>query len=81
MAGVGLATVPMLMLQALEVVAVSARGRRSVVTDQWGPYQIVLGPGDYELWVERRGQRVTAPEKLSLRAGEERRLSFTAEYQ
>jgi hypothetical protein len=68
------------LFEPLEVVAVSARGRRSVITDQWGPYQIVLAPGDYELWVERRGQRVTAPEKLLLRAGEERRLSFTAQY-
>lgn len=65
------------LFELLEVVAVSARGRRSVVTDQWGPYQFVLAPGDYELWVERRGQRVTASEKLRLRGGEERRLSFT----
>jgi hypothetical protein len=69
------------LFEPLKVVAVSARGRRSVITDQWGPYQIVLAPGDYELWVERRGQRVTTPEKLSLRRGEERMLSFTAEYQ
>jgi hypothetical protein len=67
-------------LETLVVVAVSPRERRSVATDQWGPYQIVLTPGDYELWVERRGQRVTAPTKLRLRAGEERRLSFTVDY-
>jgi hypothetical protein len=68
------------LFETLEVVAQSARGRRSVATDRWGPYQIVLEPGKYELWVERRGQRVTAPMKLMLHAGEERRLSFTAQY-
>jgi hypothetical protein len=68
------------LFEPLEVVAVSARGRRSVVTDQWGPYQIVLAPGDYELWVERRGKPVTSAEKLMLRPGQELRLSFTAEY-
>jgi hypothetical protein len=68
------------LFETLVVVAVSPHERRSLATDQWGPYQIVLTPGDYELWVERQGQRVTAPTKLSLRAGEERRLSFTADY-
>jgi hypothetical protein len=68
------------LFETLEVVALSARGRRSVATDRWGPYQIILKPGEYELWVERRGQRVTAPTTLMLHAGEERRLSFTAEY-
>jgi hypothetical protein len=38
------------LFEPLEVVAVSSSGRRSVATDQWGPYQIVLAPGDYELW-------------------------------
>jgi hypothetical protein len=65
--------------ERLEVVATSNRGRQSVTTDQWGPYQIVLAPGDYEIWVERRGRRVTRREKFSLRGREERRLSFTVE--
>jgi hypothetical protein len=68
------------LLETLVVVAVSTRERRSVATEQWGPYQIVLAPGDYELWIERQGRRVTVPTTLSLRAGEERRLSFTAAY-
>jgi hypothetical protein len=68
------------LFEPLRVVALSARGRRSVITDQWGPYQLVLAPGAYELWVERRGQPVTARTRLSLRTGDERRLSFTADY-
>ena len=68
------------LLETLVVVAVSPRERRSVSTDKWGPYQIVLAPGNYELWVERRGKRLTSPEKLTRRAGDERRLSFTADY-
>lgn len=68
--------------ETLDVVALGARGRRSVATDRWGggPYQIVLAPGDYQIWVERQGQRVTARTTLSLRAGEERRLWLTADY-
>jgi hypothetical protein len=73
-------TVKRALFETLNVVAVSAQGRRSVATDRWGPYQIVLAPGVYELWGERRGQRVTKPVKLRVRAGEERRLSFTAVY-
>jgi hypothetical protein len=69
------------LFETLEVVAVSGGERHSVTTDRWGPYQIVLAPGEYELWVERRGQRVTATERVHLRAGDERRLSFTAEYE
>jgi hypothetical protein len=68
------------LFEPLAIVALSARGRRSAITDQWGPYQLVLAPGDYELWVERRGQPVTARTRLSLRTGDERKLSFTADY-
>ena len=68
------------LFEPLEVVAKSSFVRRSVTTDQWGPFQVVLTPGDYAIWVERRGQRVTAPEQLSLGTGGERRISFTAEY-
>jgi hypothetical protein len=68
------------LFEAVEVVAMRGTERRSVTTDRWGPYQLVLAPGEYELWVERRGRRVTAVEKVHLRADDERRLSLTAEY-
>ena len=67
-----------LLSESLEVVAVRADSRRSVVT--YGPYQMVLTPGDYEVWIERGGHRVTASEKVSRSGNEERRLSFTVEY-
>jgi hypothetical protein len=68
------------LFETLQVIAVNAERRRSVPTDRWGPYQLVLAPGDYELWVERQGQRVTTPTKVTLRAGEVLRVSFTADY-
>ena len=68
------------LFEPLEVVAMGGGVRRSVTTDQWGPFQIVLTPGDYAIWAERRGQRVTAVEQLTLGASGERRVSFTAEF-
>jgi hypothetical protein len=69
--------VKQLLSEKLVVVALSASGQRSVTT--FGPYEIVLAPGDYELWVERQGKRVTSPMKVSLRPREERRLEFTVD--
>jgi len=68
------------LFETLAVVAVSRQERRSVFTDRWGPYQIVLAHGEYELWVARGGRRVTGRQTLRLRPGDERRLSFTARY-
>ena len=45
------------LFETLNVVAVRSHGRRSACTDRWGPYQIVLAPGEYEFWVERGGRR------------------------
>jgi hypothetical protein len=66
--------------ETLNVVAVGSQERRSVFTDRWGPYQIVLIPGEYEFWVERGGRRVTRPQRLRVASGDERQLSFTATY-
>jgi hypothetical protein len=74
-------TVQQALFEPLEVVAMRGDERRSVLTDQWGPFQIVLSPGDYEVWVERAGRRVTTAKKLRLGAGGERAISFTADYQ
>lgn len=68
------------LFETLNVVAVRRHERRSVFTERWGPYQIVLAPGEYEFWVERGGRRVTRRQTLRLGSGDERQLSFTARY-
>jgi hypothetical protein len=82
--------------EPLEVVAAGTGGRTSVTTDRFGPYQIVLPPGGFEIWVERNGERLSteiwveekpgngrrlsAPELLELRANDERRVLLIAQF-
>jgi hypothetical protein len=75
---------------SVEVVAVGRGERISVTTDRFGPYQLVLPPGAFGVWIERggerlsteiwvdekpgQGRRLSASELLELRADEERRV-------
>ena len=72
------------MLQALfeklTVVARSSGKRWSVLTDDWGPYQLVLAPGSYAVWAERKGRRVSAISRIDLRQDEDRQLLLTTDF-
>jgi hypothetical protein len=68
------------LFEALEVVAVGAGRRLTVTTDKWGPYQIVLPPGDFEMWVERASVPVTAPVVVRIGNGDEERITFSAQF-
>ena len=61
--------------------AVATGGGRSfrAKTDRWGPYQLVLPPGEFEVWAERAGRRVTPKSTIRVRNGDEQTLTFTAE--
>jgi len=63
---------------AFEVVAAGAGQRFRAKTDRWGPYQLVLPPGQFEVWVERRGRRVTPTSTIRVRNGDEKTLCFSA---
>ncbi len=54
--------------------------RFQVTTDKWGPYQLVLPPGDFEIWVERAGRPVAAQQRVHIDDGLERHLALTVEY-
>jgi hypothetical protein len=60
------------LFETLDVVAVGAGQRFVANTDRWGPYQIVLPPGEFEVWVERAGQRVTSTSWVRDSDGDER---------
>ena len=66
--------------EPLDVVARRNGRRRSVATDAWGPYQLVLAPGEYEVWVERAGRRVSAVHKVTLRPDDDRRLMIPSDF-
>jgi hypothetical protein len=68
------------LFEPLKVVAVGAGRTFAVTTDKWGPYQIVLPPGDFEMWVERGGVAVTAPVVARISNGDERRITFSAKF-
>ena len=68
------------LFEVLQVVALGTAGRFVAATDKWGPYQLVLPPGDFEMWVERKGVRVTAPAAVKINDGDERRMTFSAQF-
>jgi hypothetical protein len=66
--------------EPLQVVTVADGRRTEVTTDPWGPYQLVLPPGDYEVWVERTGHPVGLKQSVHIAAGMDRRLALIADY-
>jgi hypothetical protein len=68
------------LFEPLQVIAVSGDRRIEVTTDKWGPFQIVVPPGDYEVWVERAGRAVAQRQAVHLADGTDRQLMLIAEY-
>jgi hypothetical protein len=68
------------LFEPLEVMASGAAGRFRVITDTWGPYQLVLPPGDFEIWVERGGVPVAPRQTIKVEHGSELSFSLVAEY-
>jgi hypothetical protein len=75
------APAPGALFETLDVVATGGGQRFRTKTDRWGPYQLVLPPGEFEVWVERGGRRVTPTSTIRVRNGDEQTLAFTAELQ
>ena len=65
---------------ALQIVAVSGGQRFVASSDRWGPYQIVLPPGDAQIWVERNGVVVSPGVPVRVKEGEVVSLQLTAQY-
>jgi hypothetical protein len=68
------------LFEPLEVIASGPAGRFRVITDTWGPYQLVLPPGDFEIWVERGGISVAPRQTIKVEHGSERSFSLVADY-
>jgi hypothetical protein len=67
------------LFERLDIVASGAGQRFRAKTDRWGPYQLVLPPGEFEVWAERGGRRVTPRSTIRVRNGDEQTRAFTAE--
>ena len=68
------------LFEPLQVIAVGAGRWLEITTDRWGPYQLVLPPGDFEIWVERAGRGVAPRQTVHVDQGSERRLVLAVEY-
>jgi hypothetical protein len=68
------------LFEVLRVIAIGTQGAFAVNTDRWGPYQLVLPPGDFKMWVERANVPVTAPLVIRIANGDERRITFSAQF-
>ena len=68
------------LFEPLQVIAESGGRRTEITTDRWGPYQLVLAPGEYEVWVERARQPVSPRQTVRVIAGADRQLRLVADY-
>lgn len=68
------------LFEPLQVYAIGPGGRFQVTTDRWGPYQLVLPPGEFQVWVERGGRPVAGQQTISVEHSAEKRLMLVFEY-
>ncbi len=50
------------LFEPLQVIATSMTQKFTTTTDRWGPFELVLPPGDFQVWVER-GEKPVAPKR------------------
>ena len=67
-------------LEPLQVIAASATQKFATTTDPWGPFQVVLPPGNFEVWVERREKAISQKRVIHVENGADVRIQLQAEY-
>ena len=65
----------------MQIVAVVGGQRFVTAPDRWGPYQVVLPPGDAQVWVERNGVVISPGVLVRVKEGEVEPLRLTVEYE
>ncbi len=68
------------LFEPLQVKAANATYSFVSTTDRWGPFELVLPPGDYQVWVERGGKAVSPRSAVRVEHGADTRLQLIAEY-
>jgi hypothetical protein len=63
-----------------ETVAANTTQKFTTTTERWGPLELVVPPGDFEVWVER-SQTIVAPKRVvHVKNGAEVKLRLLVEY-
>jgi hypothetical protein len=68
------------LFEPLRVIAANASWRFSTTTDRWGPFELVLPPGDFEIWVERSEKPVAPRRPVHVENEADVRLQLIVEY-
>jgi hypothetical protein len=68
------------LFERLQVIAVGGGQRFETTTDQWGPYQIVLPPSEFEIRVARAGRIVGSKQTVDVKDGTNRHLQLVVDY-
>lgn len=67
--------------EELTVILAGGDTRVEAKAEKWGEYEVTVPPGDYEVWVERGGKRVTKKsEAITLKVGECRQKILPVEF-
>ena len=67
-------------LEPLQVIAANMTQTFSTTTERWGPFELVLPPGDFQVWVER-GQKPVGPKRVvHVNHGADVKLRLVVEY-
>ena len=68
------------LLEPLQVIATDGMHTFSASTDRWGPFELVLPPGEFEIWVERDHRPVAPRRAVHVQNGVDLRLLMRVEY-
>jgi len=66
--------------EPLQVVAANRTQRFTTTTERWGPFELVLPPGDFEVWVERDQKAVAPRRTVHVENGADVKLQLLVEY-
>jgi len=68
------------LLEPVHVVAAMGSRRFVATSERWGPYQLVLPAGDFDIWVERNDTPVSTNVSVHVEHGADLRLQLVVEY-
>jgi hypothetical protein len=66
--------------EPLEVIAANVTQKLTTATEPWGSFELVVPPGDFEVWVERREKMIAPKRVVHVKNGAEVKLQLLVEY-
>jgi hypothetical protein len=68
------------LFEPLTVVAANEAQKLTAVTDRWGPFELVLPPGNFEIWVQRGEDIVSPKHAIRVADGADLKVHLVVEY-